>query len=134
MRSLAVIPVATSVLRTELLQLRQERNEPFRAFTVRVHGKAETCAFTTKFECAKNVDYTDHAIRDVLLNGISDPDIRREVLGTKDVLKTPVNEVMALLENKEMARSALPSSTLSAVSSFKRQQDPRKEPPTATPS
>ena len=40
MRSLAVIPVATCVLRTELLQLRQERDEAFRAFTARVRGKA----------------------------------------------------------------------------------------------
>ena len=134
MRSLAVIPAATGVLRTELLQLRQERDEPFLAFTARVRGKAETCAFTTTCECGKNVDYTDHAIRDVLLNGISDPDIRREVLGTKNVLKTPVNDVIALVENKEMARNALPSSTLSAVSSFKREQDPPKEPPTTTPS
>ncbi|KAL9972701.1 hypothetical protein ACROYT_G019061 [Oculina patagonica] len=134
MRSLAVIPVATGVLRTELLQLRQERDEPFHAFTTRVRGKAETCAFATKCECGKNVDYTDHVIRDVLLSGIFDPDIRREILGNKDVLKTPVNDVIALVENKEMARNALPSSTLSAVSSFKRQQDPPKEPPSATPS
>ena len=134
MRSLAVIPVATGVLRTELLQLRQERDEPFRAFTARVRGKAETCAFTTICECGKNVDYTDHVIRDVLLNGISDPDIRREVLGTTNILQTPVNDVIALVENKEMARNALPSSTLSAVSSFKRQQVPPKEPPSATPS
>ena len=108
MRPLAVIPVATGVLRTELLQLRQERDEPFRAFTARVRGKAETCAFSTKCECGKNVDYTDHVIRDVLRNGISDPDIRREVLGTKNVLQTPVNDVIALVENKEMARNALP--------------------------
>ena len=124
----------TGVLRTELLQLCQERDEPFRAFTARVCGKAETCAFSTKCECGKNVDYTDHVIRDVLLNGISDPDIRREVLGTKNVLQTPVNDVIALVENKEMARNALPSSTLSAVSSFKRQQEPPKEPPSTTPS
>ncbi|XP_068678617.1 uncharacterized protein [Montipora foliosa] len=128
MRSLAVIPVATGVLRTELLQLRQERDEPFRAFTARVRGKAETCAFSTQCECGKNIDYTDHVIRDVLLNGISDPDIRLEVLGTKTVLQTPVNDVIALVENKEMARNALPSSTLSAVSSFKRQQEPPKTP------
>ncbi|XP_044170488.1 uncharacterized protein LOC122954502 [Acropora millepora] len=133
MRSLAVIPVATGVLRTELLQLRQERDEPFRAFTARVHGKAETCAFTI-CECGKNVDYTHHVTRDVLLNGISDPGIRREVLGTTNILQTPVNDVIALVENKEMARNALPSSTLSAVSSFKRQQVPPKEPPSATPS
>ena len=73
MRSLAVISC-------------QERDEPFRAFTARVCGKAETCTFTTKCECVKNIDYTDHVIRGDLLNGISDPDIRREVLGTKNVL------------------------------------------------
>ncbi|KAK2547281.1 hypothetical protein P5673_032838 [Acropora cervicornis] len=95
MRSLAVIPVATGVLRTELLQLRQERDEPFRAITARVRGKAETWP---------SPQYT------------------------------PVNDVIALVENKEMARNALPSSTLSAVSSFKRQQVPPKEPPSATPS
>ena len=134
MRSLAVIPAATGVLRTKLLQLRKERDEPFRAFTARVPEKAETCAFSTKCECGKNVDYTDHVIRDVLLNEISDPDIRREVLGTKNVLQTPVNDVIVLVENKEMAWNALPSSTLSAVSSFKRQQEPPKEPPLATPS
>ena len=62
MRSLAVIPVATGVLRIKLLKLCQERDEPFWAFTARVRGKAETCAFSTKCECGKNVDYTDHVI------------------------------------------------------------------------
>ncbi|KAK3745249.1 hypothetical protein QZH41_001847 [Actinostola sp. cb2023] len=133
-RSLAVIPVATGVLRTELLQLRQERDEAFRAFTARMRGKAETCAFATKCECGKSVDYTNQVIRDVLLNGISDPDIRREVLGTKDILKTPVNDVVSLVENKEMARNALPSSTLYAVSSFRRQQNPLTGTTAAPPS
>jgi phosphoribosylformylglycinamidine (FGAM) synthase-like enzyme len=77
MCSLAVIPIATGVLRTELLQLRQERDETFRAFTARVRGKAEMCAFATVCECGKSVDYTNHAIRDVLLNGIYDTDICR---------------------------------------------------------
>ena len=50
MRSLPVIPVATGALRIELLQLHQERNEPFGTFTARVHGKAETCAFAAECE------------------------------------------------------------------------------------
>ena len=58
MRSLAVIPVATCVLRTELLQLRQERDETFRAFTARVRGKAETCAYVAECGCGEAVDYT----------------------------------------------------------------------------
>ena len=69
MRSLAIIPVAICVLRTELLQLRQARDEPFRAFTARVRGKAETCAYHATCECGRSADYTDHIIRDVLLNG-----------------------------------------------------------------
>ncbi|KAK3711280.1 hypothetical protein QZH41_004332 [Actinostola sp. cb2023] len=96
-RSLAVIPVATSVLRTELLRLHQEH----------------------------------HAIRDVIVNGLYDNDIRREVLGVVDILQKPVNEVIALVENKEMARNAMPSSSLSAVSSFRRQTNPTASPSTA---
>lgn len=118
MRSLAVIPVEICVLRTELLQLRQERDEPFRTFTARVRGKAEACALTTTCKCGKSINYTDHVILEVLLNGISDPAFRRQVLGTPDILNTPVNNVIALVENKEMARNALPSSTLSALSPF----------------
>ena len=98
----------------------QDRDEAFRAFTARVRGKAETCAYTAVCECGKNVDYTDHIIRDVLINGIYDSDIRRETLGIPDILTKPVNDVVAVVENKEMARNALPSSTLSAVSSFQR--------------
>ena len=134
MRSLAVIPVATGVLRTELLQIRQERDETFRAFSARVRGKAETCEFEATCGCGRSVDYTDHLVRDVLLNGINDPDIRREVLGTKDILKTPVNDVIALVEGKEMARNALPSSSLSAISSFRRQQNPALVTPPSDPS
>ena len=130
MRSLAVIPVATCVLRTELLQLHQDRDETFRAFTARVRGKAETCAYSADCECGKTVDYTDHIIRDVLLNGIYDSDIRRKVLGTADILRKAVNEVIALVETKEMARNALPPATLSSMSSFQRQ---RKTPINSTP-
>ncbi|XP_077359925.1 uncharacterized protein LOC144005545 [Festucalex cinctus] len=128
MRSLAVIPVATCVLRTELLQLHQERDETFRAFAARVRGKAETCAYATVCECGRDVDFTDHIIRDVLINGIYDSDIRRATLGISDVLRKPVNDVIALVESREMARDASPSPTLSAMSSFRSQKrDPRMD-------
>ena len=130
MRSLAVIPVATCVLRTELLQLRQERDEPFRTFTAKVRGKAETCSYTASCTCGASVDYTDHVIRDVILNGLYDTDIRRELLGIAGILETPINEIIALVESKEMARNALPSPSLSAISSFVKQ---RKSPPNPVP-
>ena len=122
MCSLAVIPIATCEIRSELLQLLQSRDESFRTFTARVRGKAETCAFNTKCNCGKEVNFTDHVIKDVLLNGLYDPDIRREVSGAADILSKPINDVIALFENKEKARNALPSPSLSAVSSFQRQK------------
>ena len=118
MRSLAFIPIATGVLRTELLQMRQQRDESFRAYAARVRGKAKTCGFTTQCTCGNEVDYTDHSIRDALLGEINDHDIRREILGISDILTKPINNVIALVENKEMARNALPSPNLSAVTSF----------------
>jgi len=132
MRALAVIPVAVSVLRTELLQLNQGRGEQFRSFAARVRGKAETCSCHMSCSCSRNVDYTDNVIRDVLLCGMSELDIRRETLGTKDILEISVNDVIALAENKEIARNAFPLSAVSAASSFKRQGGGALSPSTAT--
>ena len=82
MKSLAVVPVATGVLRLDLLQLRQDRDEPLWTYAARVRGRAESCAFKAKCPCGQNVDYTDYEIKDVLISGINDVDIRRDILGT----------------------------------------------------
>ena len=128
MKSLAVVPVATGVLRSDLLQLRQDHDEPFRNFAARVRGKAEPCAFKATCKCGENVDYTDHVIKDVLISGISDLDIRRDVLGTIDIITSDVKDVVALVEGKEMARNALPTPGLSAISTFKRQNAHKIDP------
>ena len=110
--------VATGVVRAELVGMQQGRDEPFRASAARVRGKAETCRYHTNCSCGNQVDFTDIIIRDVLLAGISDVDIRRDVLGTDGILDKSVNDVVALVEGKEMARNALPLS----AAGFKRQQ------------
>ena len=123
-RRFAVVPVAISVMRAELLQLQQAPDEQFRAFSARVQGKAETCSFSTAFTCTCGTtaaaDYTTEMTRDLLLAGITDTDIRRETLGTPDVHRLPINAIITLVESKEMARDALPSASQSAVSTFKR--------------
>ena len=101
MRSLAVIPVAKGVIRADLMQLSQGNDEQFRTFAARVKGKAVTCGFTTTTKCTcggtVKADYTDEAIRDVLLSGISDADIRREAMDMDDIHSKPVNEVIAFV-------------------------------------
>ena len=120
MKSMAVIAVATGVIRTELVAMSQNRDETFRAFAARVRGKAETCGYTIACTCGSKVDFTEVIIRDVLIAGISDMDIRREVLGTKDILSTSINDVITLVESKEMARNALPPSN-AGISGYRRQ-------------
>ena len=95
MQSLAVIVVATGVMRAELVRMQQERDESFRAFEARVRSKAETCAYITKCTCLREVDFTDSIIRDVLIAGIADLDIHREVLGTSAILERAVNDVIS---------------------------------------
>jgi hypothetical protein len=121
MRQLAVIPVAIGVLRAEFVQMQQSRDELFRAFAARVRGKAETCAYGIDCTCGLTVDFTDQMTRDVLIAGIADMDIRKEILSTQGVLEKPLNDIIACVESKEMARNALPQHPVTAaLSSFKK--------------
>ena len=126
MKAFAVIPVAVGVLRAELVEMKQSPDELFRSFAARVRGKAETCQFNMKAKCDCNrdlvVDYTEPMIRDVLLAGISDPDIRREALGTDAIQLYTLNDLVALIETKEIARNSISpgSSSISAVSTYRR--------------
>ena len=126
MKKLAVIPVATGILRSELLEMKQHRDEAFRKFASRVRGKAETCEYEVNVtcECTKvnRVNFTDHIMRDVLLAGIYDPDIRRELYGVDGILSQPINDVIALIEKKEMARDAHSAASSSSMSSMKLQR------------
>ena len=70
------------------------RKKFFFAFAARVRGKADTCAFTVNCTCGLKVNYTDPMIRDVLLNGIADDEISREIFGSADVLTCAVNEIV----------------------------------------
>ena len=127
MRTLAVVPVARGVIRADLMQMRQANDESFRLFAARVRGKAETCGFTTVTDCLckrkVTADYTEEAIRDVLLAGVRSIDIRREALSAEGLQQKSVNDIIAFIEAREMASKAAsgaPETSFAAVSSFKR--------------
>jgi len=137
MKSMAVIPVARGVNRAELFQMKQSNDEPIRTFAARVRGKAETCSFTTttKCKCGHDVqaEYTEEVIRDVLLAGIADVDIRREALSMPAILEKTTNDVIAIIETREMARNATPTASVSAMSSYKRGKNTKPVLPKTTP-
>ena len=128
MKTLAVIPIATGLMRSELMEMKQLRDEVFRKFAARVRGKAETCEYETSVACTacteiNVINFTDVILRDVLLAGIYDSDIRREMYGLDKVLEKTVNEVIAEVEKREMAREANSAGgSNSGISSMKQHQ------------
>ena len=89
MKAMAVDKVAVSVRRSKLFSLKQDHGQAFREFYANVKAQANTCAFSVKCgnQCclAKNppappVDYTSQVVKDILICGAADNDIRRDIL------------------------------------------------------
>ena len=131
-----MIPVAVTIKRNELLQMSQDAGETIRTFLSRVKAKAVTCRF--KKECMQNhtpavdnaqqppahvyVDYTSEMIRHVILNGLYDDEIKRDVFGQNNLDDIDVPDLVSLIEGKETARDATSSASTSAISQFKKRQ------------
>lgn len=85
MKKMAVIKIATSVRRTKLLSLKQDHGQSFREFYANGKAQASTCDFPVKCgqTCcteAPAVDYTSLVVKDILVSGIADIEIRKDVL------------------------------------------------------
>ena len=132
-KRLAVIKVATSVRRTNLLASKQNHGETFREFYANVRAAALTCNFVVKCPnicCAElpKVDFTSSVIKDVLIAGIADNDIRKDILGIADLDDKSDKDIVALVEAKEMAMNAYNStSTLGTTAGAAGVSNYRKE-------
>ena len=114
MVSVAVIKVAVGVKRAELVSLHQDDDKPLRKVAKFVRSKAETCNFNTfsKCKCGKKnfTSYTKEAIKDVMVAGIGDEDIRTEVFSIEDILSRSSFEIIYFIESTEMDRHAIENS------------------------
>ena len=114
MKRLAVISVALSARRTTLLNTSQDGGESVRQYVARLHGLAAVCEWSKTATCNKegcdgrvHVDYTDEIVRMVLLNGLADGEIRKEVLGTPDIDSRTLADTIAIIDSKETAARAV---------------------------
>ena len=125
-KKLAVTPVAITVRRSELLSTKQDHGESIRSFYAKVNGKAATCAYVKdcpSTTCTQKVDFTDVLVKDVLVTGLVDEDIRRDVFGWSELDTKDVQETVGFIEGKEMAREALNQKpAVSGLSAYKHQQ------------
>ena len=126
-KQLAVIKVATCVRRTNLLATRQSFGEKFREFYANVKAAALTCNYTVKCPnvCCNDhpaVDYSDSVIKDVLIAGIADLEIRKDVLAWTELDGKNVKELVAFVEGKEIAKDALNNAPISGAASISNDQ------------
>ena len=87
----------------------------------------------------RGVDYTSEVIKDILLSGIYDLNVRREVLSTAEIEDKTVNELVRIVKANEAARDAAggnrPAATAAAASSYKKsaRQETTSRPQLARP-
>ena len=125
MRKMAVIKVATSVRRANLLSHKQDHGEAFREFYANVRSAACTCDYKVQcpHDCCRDkprIDYTLQVVKDVLIAGIADGEIRKDVLGWSELDQKSDKEVVAFVEEKETARNAYSGTSTSAMSGYRR--------------
>ena len=124
MKRMAVLHVATSVRRTNLLSARQDHGQTFREFFANVRAAAATCEYSIKcpHECCNEkspVDYSPMVIKDILIAGIEDSEIMKDVLGMAELDAKSDRDIVKFVEEKELARNALQAtSSTNALSSY----------------
>ena len=123
------------VARVALHNMRQDRDEPIRAFRARLRGQASVCKFTQQCtRCEANVDYTEAMIKDILCRGLGDTKIQMDLLGDKNQDMT-LKQALRFVEAKEAgkrsaSRLLLPQATDAVTgSSYRRQKRPSAKGP-----
>ena len=109
MKKMAVIRVAVSIRRTQLMSMKQEPGQSIREFYANAKAQASTCEYSLKCgqECCKTkpaIDYTASVVKDIIVCGLVDPEIRRDVLELEDLDKKSAIDLVGLVESKETAR------------------------------
>ena len=105
-KKLAVRQENTMVARVTLHNMRQDRDEPIRAFGARLAGQAKVCNFTIECPsdtCGQSVNYTDAILRDTLIRGMADPDIQLDLLSHKDQ-NMSLEDILQFVEAKEAGK------------------------------
>ena len=107
MKRHAVISVAASVLRTELFAMKQDHGETVLAFSSRALGKARNCKLVVRCPHGDDVDYSEGMVKQVVLAGMCDDEIKRKVLSTAGIDDKSLNDTIAIIEMEEMASRSM---------------------------
>ena len=134
MKALAVREENVMVARVALHHMKQDRDEPIRAFAARLKGQASVCKYVkTCPGCDQKVMYTEAILTDVLCRGIADAEIQMDLLGDANQAMS-LEQALKFIEAKEagkrsVTRLSLPQSAEAMGSSYRKQKKPPPPPP-----
>ena len=135
-RKLAIREENVMVLRVELANMQQDRDEPIRNFAARLRGHASQCKLLIQCpSCATNISYMDAILKDAVIRGIYDKEIQLELLGeqNQDIdLETTIKYIEAKESGKRsvnrltqsVSTYAQPASASAATSSYRLSKKP----------
>ena len=132
-QNLAVKKENIMVARHDFHIMQQDRDEPVRNFAARLRGQAAICKFQTKcINCDQGVDYSAIEIRDVLVRGLADPDIREDIFSEQNQ-NIELESAIKIIEAKEAGRRSVRQlsaiqggATAAASSAYKKLQRQEK--------
>ena len=103
-RRLAVREENTMVSRVLLQSMHQDRDEGVRNFAARLNGQADICKYVVHCDdCGTEVNFTEQMVRDTLIRGLEDPEIRQDILGHENQ-DMALESVLKLVEAKESGK------------------------------
>lgn len=103
-KRLAVRQENIMVARVGLSDMQQHHDEAIRSFTARLKGQADVCKYTIPCpNCSTNVSYTNDIIKDVMIKGIYDQEIQRDLLSDQNQAMS-LEEAIQFVEAKEAGR------------------------------
>ena len=113
-KKLAVMSIAVCTLQAEVIQMRQDNTEPVRHFAARIKGKAINGKFCKNVMCSREgyeesiaVDFTFDIVKMVLLAGLSDDDVKRELLANERLKNMSLEQTISTVEIKKQALRSL---------------------------
>ena len=132
-KRLAVIKIAISVRRTNLLASKQSHGEPVREFYANIKAAAAACKYDVNCIhacCAEKakIDYTSNVVKDVLIVGIADAEIQKDLLSWEELDSKNDKEVLAFIESKEIAQAAINKAMTTGTAGLSAYRKAQKKP------
>lgn len=125
MKKLAVIHVSTLSQRIQMADMVQEPGQTVHSFLAALKKKSRLCIYTvpcSEEDCDADIDYSSLAIKDQLIRGLADDDIRQKLLAESNSERFALDEMVEFIHRLEMSKKPLTSckSDTGAMSGYKK--------------